>query len=73
MNYQNIGILLQFSGDLSEDQLEKVVQNVLDGLVHTVNTAGLIPDDAEHYTKKITVKDIRTDVECKYKFVFDNK
>lgn len=49
-------VTLSFSSDMDDKQKDAIVQNILDSLVHTVDTAGLVPDDAEGHTTKITVK-----------------
>ena len=46
---------LTFSGELTKRQADDVVENVLNSLIHTTNTAGLVPDDAEEHTETITV------------------
>lgn len=36
----------------NEDQLE-IINNIAACIVHTVNTAGIVPDEAEYFTEKI--------------------
>lgn len=69
MNWQTLEIQLEFSGTLTESQHEQIVRNVLDSLIHTVNTAGLVPDDAEQYTENISVLDVDSGITHSNKFV----
>lgn len=44
-----------FSGKLTDNQKDEIVERVLNALVHEANTAGIVPDDAEEYTTAIIV------------------
>ena len=68
MNKQTLKVELEFSGDLTQAQHDQIVQNVLDSLKHTVDTVGLVPDDAEEITDRIIVRDIRSFVQKSYNF-----
>lgn len=46
---------LTFSGRLTEKQKDKVLSNILDTLVHQVNTAGIVPDSCDSHTETIRV------------------
>jgi hypothetical protein len=70
MNWQSLEIHLEFSGTLTESQHAQIVQNVLDSLIHTVDTAGLVPDDAEQYTEIIKVSDPNSGVRASHNFSF---
>lgn len=55
MNELDIQVKLTFSGNLTKEQAQQAVENVLNGLIHTANTAGLTPDDADQFTETISV------------------
>ena len=71
MNKQTLIVELEFSGDLTQAQHDQIVENVLDSLVHTVNTAGLVPDDAEETTDRIIVRDVISSVQRSYNFYWN--
>ena len=62
MNGQTLEVRLTCSGTLTENQHAQIVQNVLDRLIHAVDTIGLVPDEAEQYTETISVMDLDSGV-----------
>ena len=59
---------IEFSEDIKLTiQLEKeITQKILDGLVSQVNNEGIVPSDADFFTKMIDVK--RFGFSCKHRF-----
>lgn len=52
----NIIINLEFADPITSwEHKNKVLKNVMDSLIHTVDTAGIVPDECETYTKRIHV------------------
>jgi len=45
-------VTLDFSGKVTEPF---IIENVMNSLIHTVNTAGIVDDTEESYTQKIKV------------------
>jgi len=68
MNKQTLKLELEFSGDLTQAQHDQIVQNVLDSLKYTTDTAGMVPDSCGEITDRIIVKDIRSQVQKSYNF-----
>lgn len=48
-------VRITFDGELTERQKDDIVENILNSLLHTVNTAGLVPDDSGATTDTIVV------------------
>ncbi len=46
---------LNFDIPMDDEQKDAIVQKIAQSLYHTVNTAGLVPDDSEAITEMITV------------------
>jgi hypothetical protein len=51
-------VTLEFSGKATEDA---VIHNIVASLQHTANTAGIVDDADERYTKKINVVNLKGD------------
>ena len=52
----NIVINLEFADPIiSWEHKNQILQNVMDSLVHTANTVGIVPDECETHTKNITI------------------
>ena len=51
----NLQITLRFSDPLTPEIKQQAAQNVLEGLKHTADTAGIVPNDVDGYTKQIEV------------------
>ena len=50
-------VVLETEDHINNDQeINEVAKNVLNGLIHTANNQGLVPEDSETFTRKITVK-----------------
>jgi len=51
-------VTLELSGKVTEDL---IIRNVAASLQHTVNTAGIVDDTEEQYTKKIKITNLKGD------------
>jgi len=66
MKKHRFTIELEFEDKISTDnEISEICINILNTLVHATNTSGLVPDDSETFTRKITVENdiINTKIE----------
>lgn len=56
MKNLEFNIELEFDNEIySDNEIEEVMNNILQSLVHTTNTSFLAPENSDNFTKKITV------------------
>lgn len=56
MKTLNFNVELEFDSKITSDQeIEEVMINILESLVHTVNSSYLVPDNSDNFTKRIIV------------------
>lgn len=66
-------VRLVFSSDLCDEEKNAIVKNILDSLIHTANTAGLVPDNAGGFTEMIGVTRPATGVTLAYDLLSNNE
>lgn len=54
-NELKLEVKLTFDEPISPRHRDEIVENVLNSLLHTAHTAGIVPDDCETFTSTITV------------------
>jgi len=55
MKKVELKLTLEFSDDVPEGHVHHIMNRVVDALTDGVNGRGLVNDDAEYFTKKISV------------------
>lgn len=56
MKTLKFNVELEFDSKIiSDEDIFEVMANILDSLVHTVNTSNLVPENSSNFTTKITV------------------